>query len=396
MSLSVGEKLGQYQIIEEVGKGGMATVYKAYHSELDRHVAIKVMDADMSKEKGFIERFKREARVIARLDNPHIVPVYGYDEYHGQPYLVLKYIDGQTLRDRMKNTSLPTEEVLEYVKSVGDGLQYAHNRGILHRDVKPSNVLISSDGNTYLTDFGLAKVIKEGTSITTGDVILGTPYYISPEQAKNSEHLDEGTDIYSFGVMIYEMVVGRVPYESDTPISVIEDHIYTPVPLPTSFQPGLPLEIEQVLLKTLAKERQERYDTVTNLVKAFQQACKADINHTTGAAPSIKIGAGTASLLAENGKSISLGSGKVVLGRNSATKNIQNDVDLSEFDIKKIVSRRHAMVQYQRGEFLLYDLNSRNGTFVNGSRISPREPFKLRPGDIVEFGPGGAKFVFVQ
>lgn len=396
MPLSAGEKVGTYQIIEEIGRGGMAAVYKAYHPALDRFVAIKVMDAEMSKEQGFIDRFKREARVIAKLDNPHIVPVYDYDEYHGQPYLVLKYIDGQTLRDRMKAGTLSTNEVLEYVKSVGDGLQYAHNRGILHRDIKPSNVLTSSDGNTYLTDFGLAKIIKEGISITTGDVILGTPYYISPEQARNAEHLDEGTDIYSFGVMIYEMVVGRVPYESDTPISVIEDHLYTPLPLPTSFQPSVPHEIEQVLLKTLAKERRDRYDTVTNLVKAFQQACKADINRTTGSTPTIKIGSGVASLLTENGQAIHLGSGKVVLGRNSVTKNIQNDIDVTEFDVKKIASRRHAMVQHQTGKFLLYDLNSRNGTFVNGNRISAREPYTLQSGDIVELGSGGAKFVFVK
>jgi len=396
MPLSIGEKVGPYQIMEEIGRGGMAIVYKAYHPTLDRYVAIKVMDAEMSKEQGFIERFKREARVIARLDNPHIVPVYSYDEYQGQPYLVLKYIDGQTLRDRIKSTTLSTDEILEYVKSVGDGLQYAHNRGILHRDIKPSNVLISSDGRTYLTDFGLAKIIKEGISSTTGDVILGTPHYISPEQAKNSEHLDEGTDIYSFGVMIYEMVVGRVPYDAETPISVIEDHMFAPVPLPTSIQPGLPQEIEQVLLKTLSKERSDRYDTVTNLVKAFQQACKSDVNRTTGSTPIVKIGAGVASFLADNGKSIHLGTGKTVLGRNSSAKNIHNDIDLTEFDVKKIISRRHALVQYQNGEFILYDLDSRNGTFVNDKKISPREPYILQSGDIVEFGAGGAKLVFIK
>ena len=137
---------------------------------------------------------------------------------------------------------------------VGDALQYAHERGVLHRDVKPSNVLIAGDGKVYLTDFGLAR-LAEGSSNLTGDMILGTPHYISPEQAMNEDKLDEGTDIYSFGVMLYEMVVGRLPYDSDTPMSIIEDHVFTPPPPPTIIRPGLSKEIEQVILTALAKKR---------------------------------------------------------------------------------------------------------------------------------------------
>lgn len=371
----------------------MATVYKAYDVTLDRHVAIKVMDAAMSGESDFIERFRREARVIARLDNPHIVPVYAFDEQNGQPYLVLKFIDGQTLGQRMKTSPLSKLEVLEIVTVVGEALQYAHKQGILHRDIKPSNVLIGKDGSIYLTDFGLARML-EGSSSLTGDAIIGTPHYISPEQALNAEAIDERTDIYSFGVMIYEMVTGRVPFDADTAFEVIEDHIYTPPPPPTSVNPQLSREVEDVILKALAKKNSDRYEKVSDLVRAFQQVWMPQTGTKTFSSSTLESIPDAPVFLAENGTSFPLTSDKAVIGRNSSTKNIVNDIDLTKFDTKKIISRRHAMIQRKNDQFLLYDLNSRNGTFVNGKRISSREPYVLQPGDVVEFGLGGVKLTF--
>ena len=393
MSFTIGEKVGPYQILEEVGRGGMATVYKAYHASLDRHVAIKVMDAAMSSDRDFNERFRREARVIARLDNPHIVPVYDFDEHDGQPYLVLKFIDGQTLGQRIKSSPLSKIEILELVMAVGNGLQYAHKQGILHRDIKPSNVLISREGNIYITDFGLARMV-EGNSSLTGDTIIGTPHYISPEQALNTEKLDERTDIYSFGVMIFEIVTGRVPFDSDTAFSVIEDHIYTPPPPPRSIKPDLSYDVEDVILKALAKKRTDRFEKVSDLVKAFKQAWVSGTETAMVSSSTLDSIPDTPSFIAENGKTFALSSEKIVLGRNSTTNNIVNDIDLTHFDTKKTISRRHAMVQRKNDQFLLYDLSSRNGTFVNGERISSREPYVLKPGDVVEFGIGGIKFIF--
>lgn len=393
MSFIIGEKVGPYQILAEIGRGGMATVYKAYDAALDRHVAIKVMDAAMSGESDFIERFRREARVIARLDNPHIVPVHASGEHNGQPYLVLKFIDGQTLGQRMKAAPLSRLEVLEIVTTVGEALQYAHKHGILHRDIKPSNVLISKDGSIYLTDFGLARMM-EGSSSLTGDAIIGTPHYISPEQALNAEAIDERTDIYSFGVMIYEMVTGRVPFDANTAFAVIEDHIYTPPPPPTSINPQLSDEVEKVILKALAKKNSERYDKVSDLVRAFKQAWLPQNGTRTISSSTLESIPDAPVFLAENGASFPLTSDKSVIGRNSSTKNIVNDIDLTRYDTKKIISRRHAMIQRKNNQFLLYDLNSRNGTFVNGKRISSREPYVLKPGDVVEFGLGGVKLTF--
>lgn len=395
VSFIIGENVGSYQILEELGRGGMAKVYKAYHPSLDRYVAIKVMDAAMSGEHDFIERFRREARVIARLDNPHIVPVYDFDEHKGQPYLVLKFIDGQTLGERMKSSPLSKMEVLDIVTAVGEGLQYAHKHGILHRDIKPSNVLIAGNGIVHLTDFGLARMV-EGNSSLTGDTIVGTPHYISPEQALNAESIDERTDIYSFGVMIYEMVTGRVPFEADTAFSVIEDHLYTPPPPPSSIISDLSLDVEEVILKALAKKSDDRFRKVSDMVKAFKQTWTAGATEGTVSFSSSTLDSipEIPSLLAENGQSFPLASERMVIGRNSSTKNIANDVDLTSLDLKKIISRRHAMVQQKNDQFLLYDLNSRNGTFVNGKKIPSREPYALEPGDVVEFGSGGVKLVF--
>lgn len=394
MTFMIGTNVGPYRIESILGQGGMATVYKAFHTALEDYRAIKVMDSNLGKEKDFLERFKREAQAIAKLNNPHIVPVYDFSEYEGQPYIVLKFIDGETLRTRMKTAPLSRSEILKTVTAVGEGLQYAHNRGVLHRDTKPSNVLISKENEIYLTDFGLARFVEKASSLT-GDMIVGTPQYISPEQAVNAEKLDEGTDIYSFGVMIYEMVVGCLPFDGDTTFSVIEDHIYKLPPPPTSIKPDLPVEVEQVILKALAKQRSDRYAKVSDLVSAFKNAWlltpgKSGISSTTMES------VGMASLLAENGTSFPISEKMIVLGRNSAAKNIQNDIDLSELDVKKIISRRHAMIQRMNNEFILNDLDSRNGTFVNGQRLSPSSPHKLVSGDVIEFGTGGVKLTFTS
>jgi len=272
MSFNPGEQVGPYRIMEQLGQGGMATVYKAYHPALDRYVALKVLHPAFLEDKNFHARFAREAKLVARLDHPNIVPIYDYAEHEGRPYLVMKYIEGNTLKARITSSSPGTEEVLRVVESVGSALTYAHKHGILHRDVKPSNVIISSDGQIYLADFGLARIAQSGETTLTSDMVIGTPQYISPEQALGKKDLDEGTDIYSFGVMMYEMTVGRVPFSADTPFSIIHDHIYTPLPLPSVVNPSVTGELERVLLKALAKERADRYENVASFVSAFSQA----------------------------------------------------------------------------------------------------------------------------
>lgn len=269
MSFTAGENVGSYRIIEKLGQGGMATVFKAYHPSLDRFVAIKVLHPAFKEDPQFLERFQREARVVARLEHPNIVPVYDFAEQEGQPYLVMKFIEGETLKARLIRSPLLKKEAYKTIKAVGNALTYAHNQGVLHRDIKPSNILIAEDGQVYLTDFGLARMAEAGASTLTGDQLMGTPHYISPEQARGEKKLNACTDIYSFGIVLYEIVVGRVPFSADTPFSIIHDHIYTPLPLPSEVNPKVPLGIQQVLLKALAKDPEDRYASGNELVDAF-------------------------------------------------------------------------------------------------------------------------------
>lgn len=272
MSFAEGENVGPYRIMEKLGQGGMATVYKAYHAALDRYVALKVLHLAFHEDKTFIGRFQREARVVAKLEHPSIVPIYDYAEHEKRPYLVMKYIEGETLKARLSRGSLSAAEIIQVVGAVGSALAYAHIQGILHRDVKPSNVLINEDGQMYLADFGLARIAQAGESTLSSDSIMGTPQYISPEQARGDKDLDLGTDIYSFGVMMYELVVGQVPFSADTPFSIIHDHIFTPLPLPRAINKNVPESVERVLLKALAKDRADRYEDVPAMAQAFKDA----------------------------------------------------------------------------------------------------------------------------
>lgn len=274
MPFQQGENVGPYRIIEQLGQGGMATVFKAYHPNLDRYVAIKVLHPAFKQDPQFLERFQREARVVARLDHPNIVPVFDYADHNGQSYLVMKFIEGETLKAVLDREWPNKEQILGIVNAVGSALTYAHGQGVLHRDVKPSNILLTDAGRVYLADFGLARIAEAGESTLSSDQLLGTPHYISPEQARGERDLDEGTDIYSLGIVLYQLAVGRVPYSSDTPFSIIHDHIYTPLPTPRSLNDRIPEDLERVLLKALAKDRNHRFATVEDLVKAFDRAAK--------------------------------------------------------------------------------------------------------------------------
>src|SRR5574341_767141 len=286
MSFTVGENVGPYRVVEQLGQGGMATVFKAYHTALERYVAIKVMHPAFKEDPNFLARFKREAQVVARLEHPNVVPIYDYAEHNGAPYLVMKFVEGETLKARLARGPLNLAEAVKIIDAVGAGLDYAHKQGILHRDIKPSNVMLAADGNIYLADFGLARIAQAGESTLSSDSLLGTPQYMSPEQAKGVKELDAGTDIHSLGVVIYELVVGRLPFSADTPFAITHDHIYTPLPMPHDVNPNVPEAIERVLLKALAKERPDRYPDVAAMVAAFKGAV-ASAGETPTALPHV-------------------------------------------------------------------------------------------------------------
>lgn len=287
MSLQVGENIGPYQLLEQIGEGGMGTVFKAYHPALDRYVALKIIQPAFREDQTFIGRFQREARLVAKLEHPHIVPVHDYSEYEKVAYLVMKFIEGSTLKDRLARGPLNFHEVLQVVDSVGSALAYAHSQGVLHRDIKPSNVLLGPNGVMYLADFGLARIAQSEVSTLSSESALGTPHYVSPEQAMGKHDLDRRTDVYSFGVMLYELVVGQAPFNAKTGYAIIHDHIYTPPLLPRTLNPQLSESVEQVLLKALAKDPNDRFDTVDQMVLAFKNAWLNTNNTTQGITPPV-------------------------------------------------------------------------------------------------------------
>jgi serine/threonine-protein kinase len=269
MPFVVGEQVGAYRIVEQLGQGGMSTVYKAYHAALDRYVALKVLHPVFKGDREFLARFQREARIVARLEHPRIVPVYDFSEHEGTPYLVMRFVEGRTLKAVLAAESpLPYARIVEILCPVAEALEYAHGLGVLHRDIKPSNVLLTRDGKVYVTDFGLAKMVQSGDASISQDRMIGTPQYISPEQAKG-ETLDQRTDLYSLGVILFEMVTGRVPFVADTPFAVVHDHIFSPLPLPSKVNPAVPPALEQVILKALAKAPADRYQAAGELVGAL-------------------------------------------------------------------------------------------------------------------------------
>jgi serine/threonine protein kinase len=276
MALQAGEMLGPYRIEGQMGSGGMATVYRAYHAKLDRNVAIKMMHESLLQDVTFKQRFEREARIVASLEHPNIVPIYDFSENDGHPYLVMKFVEGQTLKALLRERALTLDEIRRLFRTIADALGYAHERGVLHRDIKPSNIIIDERGIPYLTDFGLARLVISGESTMSADMLLGTPYYISPEQAAGAQQVDARADVYSLGIVLYELMVGRVPFQADTPYATIHDHIYTPPPPPRELNPEITPAVEAVLLKALAKRPEERYPNAEALVRAFEAALASD------------------------------------------------------------------------------------------------------------------------
>ena len=291
MPVIIGENVGPYRLVEKLGKGGMATVFKAYHPSLDRYVAIKALHPAFMEHPGFIDRFEREAKVVAKLEHPNIVPIHDFSEHEDRPYLVLKYVRGETLKARLEKSKLTYKESRHIFRVISSALAYAHQEGVLHRDVKPSNVLLEKGGQIYLADFGLARIAETSQTTLSGQMMMGTPHYISPEQAKGLGDLDNGTDIYSLGVMMYELLVGEVPFQADTPFSVIHDHIYSPLPLPKEMNPEINEDIQRALLKALAKKRQDRYESVSAMMAVFLKAFDSLIKEhpSEGEAPSLAL-----------------------------------------------------------------------------------------------------------
>lgn len=274
------ESFGKYAVLQRLGHGGMAEVYEAYDPNLDRRVAIKVIHAHLALDPDFGERFHREARLVASLRHPHIVQVHDFDAAHDQPYMVMEYLDGGTLKDRLsqlqsRGETMPLAEVKRLLEAIASALDYAHAQGAVHRDIKPANILFTANGEPVLTDFGIAKLLGELTQMSATGSVIGTPVYMSPEQAA-SRPVDKRSDIYSLGVILYELTAGRAPFAGESPTAVMMKHLNEPPPPPRRFNPSLPQAVEGVILRALAKDPAQRYATAGDLARAFTAALSGD------------------------------------------------------------------------------------------------------------------------
>jgi serine/threonine protein kinase len=273
----IGTSLGGYRVLSTLGQGGMARVYKAYQENLDREVAIKVLPPWYAADRGFVERFNLEARLVARLSHPNIVTVHDAGEQAGHLYIVMQLVSGGTLKQRLdawhrQGRTLDTTEVVQVFSQLAEALSYAHEHGIIHRDIKPVNVLMDSSARPILSDFGIAKVLastQEG--LTRPGAGVGTPEYMSPEQCQGGP-IDGRADIYALGVMLFEAMTGSTPFRGDNYPALAHGHIYEPTPRPSTLNPAIHPGIEHVILTALMKQPQQRYQRASDMAQALRQA----------------------------------------------------------------------------------------------------------------------------
>jgi tRNA A-37 threonylcarbamoyl transferase component Bud32 len=270
-----GQTLGRYRVLDLLGRGGMAQVYRAYHPQLDRYAAIKVLRSDLVEEEGFLARFRREARAVAALRHPNIVQVFDFDVQDDAYYMVMELLEGDTLKTRlndylMRGERMPLGEIVRILLDVLDGLAYAHSEGMIHRDVKPTNIMLTKGGQAVITDFGIAQIIG-GTHHTVSGMLMGTLNYMAPEQGLEGRS-DARSDIYSLGVVLYEMLTQRTPFDADTPLAVLMKHLNDPLPLPCQIDPTIPEPFERVVLKALAKRPEDRYQWADEMARTLREA----------------------------------------------------------------------------------------------------------------------------
>ena len=405
----VGTKIGNYEVVEYLGYGAMARVYKGYHTNLDRFAAIKILHSQFAADSEFVELFKREAKNLANLFHPNIVQVYDFDLYNEIPYIVMEYIEGPTLKDvidktHQRSTRLSLMQTVRIIQSIGRALSYAHKMNIIHRDVKPSNILLENTGRVVLSDFGLARLMS-GNQLTLTGTVKGTPAYMSPEQSMGhaGRHI---SDIYSLGVIFYELVTGKLPHTADSPLAILMKHVNEPIVPPKSLVPETPEAVQKIILKATHKKEEVRYQTADEMLKDL---ALYESKTTTGMLPSASLSLETAEALKETdhlklpetskgarlslhfvdtGQILEVGySGEYTMGRRYKNQAVVPDIDLTPFNAYEWgISRLHAKLQVDQNSVKIIDLGSSNGTYLAGKRIPVNKPVELKHSNILSLG----------
>ncbi|HEV2662678.1 MAG TPA: protein kinase [Ktedonobacteraceae bacterium] len=439
MERLIGQQLDNFRVIERIGAGGMATVFRAYQPSLDRYVAIKVLPTKQAQDPIFFKRFVQEARSIARLAHPNIVHIYNFGEEGDIKYIAMEYVEGGTLKQRL-GKPLPVRQAADFVIQAAQGLACAHSNGIIHRDIKPANMLLRKNGHLLLTDFGLAKILEDTTNITRTGARLGTPHYMSPEQG-TGRPVDARTDIYSLGIVLFQCLAGEPPFSADNPLSMSVKHLQDPLPVQKlTANNAVPDPIVQIILKMTAKQPNERYQSAHELIDALSNAvtateamsrrnvlghlaapvapppsatppalepqnnnasrscfrcgepnkdsrlfctvCGYDLSNKRASADRYMAANGLPLLARLSPQSGPLAGRALRFHQDTTTIGRATGNDLVVTG--RTVSRYHAHLNFVEGHWYVEDLQSANGTKVNGKRIQERT--FLKDGDLINFG----------
>jgi serine/threonine-protein kinase len=395
----------RYKLIDERGRGSFATVYVARDLKNNHIYAVKVMHLELSNEDELLARFQREAHILLNLSDPHIVRIVDYGNDNSTPYIVMDYIDGQSLKDYMTQDG-PMEplQALNYARQIAEGLDAAYKQKVVHRDIKPQNILITSNDMVKIADFGLARS-RETVTLTQSNVFMGTAYYISPEQAESGRSADTRSDLYSVAIILFELLTGRPPYEGETAVDIVIKHMNDKIPSICRIRHDLPSEMDLFMQKALAKSAADRYATPREFIVALEQ-----LQERIQAMPSVeRVGQPGGRKKPENvtpfkpaavpqkeariivissGQSIPLRGETMVVGRQDPTLGIFPEINLAD----KTVGRRHAYLRNQQGTFTVEDLNALNKTRLNGVTLTPHEERTLKDGDVLRFGSVEVRF----
>jgi eukaryotic-like serine/threonine-protein kinase len=396
---------GRYKLIDERGRGSFATVYVARDTENNHIYAVKVMHLELSNDGELLARFQREAHIHLNLSDPHIVRIvdYGYDNQ--MHFIVMEYIDGQNLKYHMI-TQGPMEpsRALNYTRQIAEGLDTAYKQGVVHRDIKPQNILINGKDVVKIVDFGLARS-RETVTLTQSNVFMGTAYYISPEQAESGRSADTRSDLYSVATVLFEMLTGNPPFEGETAVDIVIKHMNEKVPSICRLRPDLPVEMDIFMQKAMAKAPADRFATPQEFIAALDQLQERIQAMPPGKRvpePGYEQKPGTVGpsrpptvppkqarlVVISSGQQIPLNGELMVVGRQDPILGIFPEINLAD----KTVGRRHAYLRNQQGTYTVEDLNALNKTRLNGVTLTPHEERTLKDGDILRFGSVEVRF----
>ncbi|MBM3708433.1 MAG: FHA domain-containing protein [Actinobacteria bacterium] len=361
----IDQTIDNYKIVQQLGKGGMASVYLAENSQKKPpKVAIKVLDINIEDNAEYVLRFKKEAFICSKFSHPNIVKVYSYGIFEKKYFIVMEYIDGKDLSFFIKNSKVrPIKDILSFTYQIASALSFAHKNKVIHRDIKPQNIILDKYGKIKITDFGIAKINISQALTLEGERVMGTTYYMSPEQIKG-DNIDLRTDIYSMGILLYEMITGKNPYAADTPLAIINGHLYkTPVPL-NNIRNDVPEYFIYIINKCITKNKNDRFNSAEEILQALKSKKIEQIKVKS-----------KSSLFWENTqKVIEIKNTETFIGRGEINNIILKDPH---------VSRKHAKITISDNNYIIEDLGSMNGTKINGENINIHY---LNNGDRIKIG----------